>query len=154
MANTLVQIYIHVMFHVKSTGVPMRSDDLSRIFSYISGGIRGMGGTAIATGGMTDHIHILASLPKNMSLSSFVGGVKSQSSKWIKTLNVEAYQSFAWQDGYGAFSVSSSMLARVQRYVMNQATHHKAKKIAYEDEYREWLERYHVEFDERYAFAY
>ena len=154
MANTLVQLYIHVMFHVKSTSVPMRPEDLSRVFSYISGGVRGMGSTAIAIGGMTDHVHILASLPKTLSVSSFVGGIKSQSSKWIKTVDAEAYQAFAWQDGYGAFSVSSSILERVQYYVMNQAAHHTAKKISYEEEYKEWLERYHVEYDEKYAFAY
>ena len=132
----------------------MRSDDLPRIFSYISGSIRGMGSTPIATGGMTDHIHFLASLPKTMSVSDFVGGVKSQSSKWLKTVDADAYRLFAWQDGYGAFSVSASMLGRVQRYIMNQAEHHKKKQITYEEEYKEWLKRYHMEYDEKYAFEY
>jgi len=132
----------------------MRSDDLPRIFSYISGSIRGMGSTPIATGGMTDHIHFLASLPKTMSVSDFVGGIKSQSSKWLKTVDADAYRLFAWQDGYGAFSVSASMLGRVQRYIMNQAEHHKKKQITYEEEYKEWLKRYHMEYDERYAFEY
>ena len=113
-----------------------------------------MGSTPIATGGMTDHVHILASLPKTMSVSTFVGGIKAQSSKWIKTVDADAYQAFAWQDGYGAFSVSASVLERVQHYVMNQATHHTAKKISYEEEYKEWLEWYHIEFDEKYAFAF
>ena len=152
MANTLVQLYIHSMFHVKSNHVRMLPEDLPRIFNYISGIIRGLGGTNIATGGITDHVHNLSSLPKNMSLSAVMKSVKSQSSKWLKTINPTAYGTFAWQDGDGAFSVSASVLGRVQRYVLNQAAHHENTKKTYDEEYREWLEQYHVEYDEQYAF--
>ena len=152
MANTLVQLYIHFMFHVKSNNIRMLPEDLPRIFSYISGIIRGLGGTSIATGGITDHVHNLSSLPKNMSVSAFVKSVKTQSSKWLKTINPMAYGTFAWQDGYGAFSVSASVLERVQRYILNQAEHHRNTKKTYNEEYKEWLEQYHVKYDEQYAF--
>ena len=150
MASTLVKVYVHVMFHVKTTGVPMQSGDLPRIFSYLAGVVRGIGGVPVAVGGIEDHVHILSSLPKTMSLSDFVKNVKTESSKWLKTMG-EHYQKFAWQDGYGAFSVSSSVLAKTQEYIMNQAAHHKTR--SFDDEYRALLKAYGIDFDEKYAFT-
>ena len=87
MANTFTSINVHVIFHVKSTGIKILSKDLERTFAYIGGVINGIGGIPIEIGGITDHIHILASLPKNMSLSDFVRTIKSDSSRWIKTID-------------------------------------------------------------------
>lgn len=109
MASTLVKINIHLVFHVKSTGVRIREEDLERVFSYLGGVIRGIGGSPVQVGGMPDHIHILSSLPKTLSLADFVRTIKADSSKWIKALD-DCYQSFAWQEGYGAFSVSASQM--------------------------------------------
>jgi len=109
MASTLVKIDIHLIFHVKSTGVKMRTEDLGRIFAYIGGIIKGIGGLPIEIGGMTDHVHILTSLPKTVSLADFVRAVKADSSKWMKQL-APCYAAFAWQEGYGAFSVSPSLI--------------------------------------------
>ena len=93
MASTLVKTIIHLVFHVKSTSVKIREEDLERVFPYIGGIIRNLGGASIQIGGMPDHVHILASLPKTMSLSDFVRTIKAQSSKWIKTLDAQ-YQFF------------------------------------------------------------
>ena len=87
MASTLVQQYMHIVFHTKSTSITMREEDLPRVFDYIGGVIRNINGVSIQVGGRPDHIHILASMPKTMSLAEFVRTIKSNSSKWIKTLD-------------------------------------------------------------------
>ena len=97
-----------------------------------------------------DHIHILASLPKNMCVSEFVKTIKVNSSKWMKTIN-HYYTRFAWQLGFGAFSVSPSILDNTIRYIKNQAEHHRVK--TFQEEYKMILDAYGIEYDERYIFA-
>lgn len=149
-ASTLVKIDIHLMFHVKSTGVTMRLEDLPRIFRYIGGVAKGLGSIPLAVGGMPDHVHVLASLPKTLSLVDFVRTLKSESSKWMKSLD-PSYERFAWQDGYGAFSVSASVLPKTTEYIQKQEEHHKRR--SFREEYRAFLEANGVEFDERFAFG-
>ena len=93
----------------------MLGGDLPRIFQYVGGIIKRMDGIPYAVGGVQNHIHILASLPKSMALTDFVRVIKSNSSKWIKQLDTH-YTEFAWQDGYGAFSVSPSLLDKTIQY--------------------------------------
>ena len=150
MANTYTQLYTHIVFHVKSTGIIMRDEDLERVFQYIGGIIRDEGAIPFAVGGVADHIHILTTLPKNMSLADFMRVIKANSSKWLRRLD-SYYESFRWQDGYGAFSVSPSLMKRTTHYILTQAEHHKTK--TYHDEYCEVLDAYGIEYDERYAFG-
>ena len=150
MASTLVKIDVHLIFHIKNSGTEMREDDLPRIFAYIGGIIKGIGGLPIEIGGRPDHIHILSSLPKSMSLSEFVRNVKADSSKWMKSLD-GCYGQFAWQEGYGAFSVSPSLIDNTINYIRNQAEHH--KKRSFQDEYRLFLEAYGIQYDNRYVFS-
>ena len=124
MASALVKINVHIIFHVKSNGIRMRENDLKRIFSYIGGIINGIGGITMDVGGVVDHIHIIASLPKMKSLSDFVKTVKSDSSRWIKSIDTY-YNKFAWQEGYGVFSVSESNKASVINYILKQEEHHR-----------------------------
>ena len=149
MADTLVKLNTHIIFHTKSAGIAMRECDLSRVFSYLGGIIRNKGGIAFIVGGMPDHIHILTTLPKTISLSDFVQAIKKDSSKWIKTLS-PYYHSFAWQTGYGAFSVSPSQMENAVRYIQRQPEHHQRR--SYREELKMFLEAYGVEYDERYAF--
>ena len=149
MANTFTSINVHIIFHVKSTGIKILSKDLEKTFAYIGGIINGIGGIPIEIGGITDHIHILASLPKNMSLSDFVRTVKSDSSRWIKTID-KYYNKFLWQEGYGAFSVSSSSVIKTINYIRNQKKHHKT--MTFRKEYKLFLEAYGIQYDEKYAF--
>ena len=149
MASSLVKIDIHLIFHIKATGVDFRKDDLPRIFRYIGGMINGFGGIPIEIGGTTNHIHILTSLPPTMALADYVRGIKANTSKWIKQLDTY-YTHFAWQDGYGAFSVSPSLLDKTILYIQNQEVHH--KKRTFEEEYRLFLDAYGIKYDERYAF--
>ena len=149
MARSLVKIDIHLIFHVKSTSIPIQREDLPRIFQYIGGIVTNLGGIPIEVGGVCDHIHILTTLPKTMAVSDFVRTVKANSSKWISQLN-DYYIPFCWQDGYGAFSVSPSLIEKTVNYIRNQEKHH--QKTSFRDEYKTFLEHYGVEYDERYAF--
>ena len=150
MANAFVKINLHIIFHIKSTSITMRSNDLPRIFEYIGGIIRGLDGLPMAIGGTLDHIHILSSLPKNQCIPDFVRTIKSKSSKWIKSLD-KYYAKFAWQDGYGAFSVSPSILDTTKKYIYNQAEHHRTH--TFEEEYKAFLSAYGIQYDERYLFS-
>jgi REP element-mobilizing transposase RayT len=149
MASSLVKIDIHLIFHIKSTSVTMRHEDLPDIFSYMAGIIKGIGGASFTVGGTEDHIHILSSLPKNVSIADFVRTIKSESSKWMKTIDA-SYANFAWQDGYGAFSVSPSILDKTKAYIQEQKKHHERR--TFRDEYRAFLVASGVSFDERYVF--
>ena len=125
-------------------------DDLPALLNYISGIIMNRGGIAIETGGMPDHIHILTSLPKTICLSDYIRDIKSGSSKWLKTRGTQ-YLHFEWQEGYGAFSVSPSLLAKTAKYIQNQTEHHKKRTFA--EEYKMFLEASHIEYDEKYILS-
>ena len=150
MASTLVQNYLHVIFHVKLTSAPLLTVDLERIFNYLSGVSRGLGAVPISIGGIENHVHMLISLPKTMSISEFSMKIKAESSRWLKSLSPH-YVAFAWQDGYGAFSVSASGIEKAKAYILNQAVHHKG--LSFEEEYKKLLNAYNVNYDERYVFA-
>ena len=125
----------------------MRIKDLPEVFKYIGGIINNVGGCPLAVGGISNHIHILAIMPKTMSVADFVRVVKANSSKWIKSLD-EYYKPFAWQEGYGAFTVSRSVTKTIIHYIENQAKHHNEEFVI--DEYKRLLEENGIEYDERY----
>ena len=147
MANTYVNNILHIVFHVKTNATPIVEADLERVHRYIGGIVKSIGGVLIEVGGMPDHVHLLSSLPKTMALSDFVKTVKANSSRWIKELH-PYYGGFSWQDGYGAFSVSASVVPRVVQYIRNQQEHHKMRTFL--DEYKSFLHASGIEYDERY----
>lgn len=147
MANSFIQLNIHITFHIKSGVDPIPQDDLPRLFAYLGGCTNEQGAKAIAVGGMTDHIHMLVSIPSTITVSDFVKNVKIWSSKWLKTLG-NAYRGFAWQDGYGAFSVSHSLIPKTINYIANQAEHH--KKMSFREEYINILRANEIVYDEQY----
>jgi len=106
-------------------------------------------GPTLVVGGVADHVHVLFALSKNHSIAEIVYEVKRGSSKWIKTKGPEL-KKFQWQSGYGAFSVSQSHVEQVRGYIEGQERHH--RRVTFEDEFREFLRRYEVEFDERYLW--
>ena len=150
MASSLTKIDIHIIFHVKVKGTMILPEDLNRVFAYVGGIIKRLDGIPIEIGGIPDHLHILASLPKSMSIADFTRTIKAESSKWIKSLNAY-YGGFSWQSGYGAFSVSPSLLDKSVNYIRNQKVHHQKRTFA--EEYKMFLEAYGIEYDERYAFS-
>jgi putative transposase len=103
----------------------------------------------IKIGGYMDHIHILCSLSRKIAIMTLLEEVKKSSSKWIKTKGL-AYKDFYWQDGYGIFSVNPYGLDIVVRYIANQKPDHQKK--TFKDEYRSFLKRYNIEYDERYVW--
>ena len=147
MANTYTKLNIHIVFHVKSTAVCIRKNDLPLVFAFIGGVIKNIGGYPVTVGGVDNHIHILATMPKTMSVADFVKTIKANSSRWIKTLD-EYYEAFAWQEGYGAFCVSPSFLKKTIRYIETQEEHHKKESVR--AEFIRFLKANGIEFDERY----
>lgn len=119
------------------------------LHAYIGGICNRLDCTVIKVGGYTDHIHILCMLSKNIALAKLLEEIKSHSSKWIKNKGVK-YSDFYWQNGYGSFSVNPSQVERVIEYIANQHEHHRKK--AFQKEFRRFLEKYGVEFDERYVW--
>ena len=114
----------------------MKEIDLPRIFRYIGGIIKTLDGYPYMIGGIPDHIHILTSIPPQFSVSDFVRSIKASSSKWIKSLD-STYHFFAWQEGYGAFSVSKSNINDVMDYISNQKQHHRTYTT--QEEFKQFL---------------
>ena len=129
---------------------PLISEDIrDRLFQYIGGIIRDDGGKLLAAGGMPDHVHLLADIGKQQSVVDAVRDIKANSSGWIhKTF--PQFQSFAWQTGYGAFTVSYSSVEAVKNYIANQAEHH--RKRTFQEEFVEFLQRHGIEYDDRYLW--
>jgi putative transposase len=96
-----------------------------------------------------DHVHIACSLSRTMAISKLLEEIKSSSSKWIKTRG-DRYRDFTWQNGYGAFSIGQSQLLDLRDYIGNQREHH--RRLTFQEEYRNLLAKYEVEYDERYVW--
>ena len=149
MANSMVKINVHSIFHIKLTSVQMDAHDLPRIFEYIGGILKNLGAIPFVVGGVSNHVHFLSTLPSTISMAEMMRTVKAKSSKWIKSLS-PAYATFAWQDGYAAFSVSASVLERTIDYIRNQEEHHQMK--TYVDELKTLLDAYQISYDEKFIF--
>lgn len=149
MAQSLSKIYMHLIFHIKYTSVEVRSSDRDRLYAYIGSVIKLNESIPIIINGTNDHIHILCMMSKNIALAKLVEEIKRHSSRWIKTLD-DYYKTFAWQGGYGGFSVSPSVYAKTKCYIENQQKHH--EKNNFKEEYRLFLTEYGVEYDERYVW--
>ena len=120
-----------------------------RLFPYLGGIIRAHDGKAIIINGPNDHVHILASLAAKYAVSDLMRELKADSSGWVHK-SFPKRQDFAWQIGFGAFSVSHSNLTSVQRYIANQEEHH--AKISFQEEFVTFLKRHDKEFDEKYLW--
>ena len=149
MGQSLVKYYIHIIFSTKQR-VPLIHPPVEiELYSYLGGICKEMECFPIKIGGHTDHIHILCLLSKKIALMDLLEEVKSHSSKWMKTKGTEL-NNFYWQNGYGAFSVNPSEIDKVITYIENQKEHHKKK--TFQDEYRAFLKKYKVEYDEKYVW--
>jgi len=146
MSSTHLSLHYHVVFSTKERRAFIDECWRGRLHAFVGGTIRTAGGIAEAVGGTGDHIHLLMGLRATHQLSNVVRDIKSASSEWV---HQEIRQFiFAWQEGYGAFTVSASQLPTVKQYIANQAEHHRAKTFL--EEYRAFLMKSGVAFDERY----
>jgi REP element-mobilizing transposase RayT len=142
-------LHCHVIFSTKSRVPSLAPEFLPRLFDYFGGVLRNRDCALVAAGGMPDHVHLLASLSREVSVAEVVRLVKANSSKWIHE-TVPALASFAWQNGYGAFAVSYSNLGAVKDYLARQAEHHRVR--TFQEEFLEFLRRHAIEYDERYIW--
>lgn len=149
MAQSLVKNYIHIIFSTKFREPLIDSNLENDLYSYLGGICNRLDCQVITVGGFTDHVHILCLLSKKIALIKLLEDLKSHSSKWIKSRDV-GNNNFFWQNGYGAFSVNPSDVDSVIKYISNQHEHH--KKFTFQDEYRAFLNKYKVDFDELYVW--
>ena len=119
------------------------------VWSYLGGIARQNGLTPLLIGGVEDHVHLLLALPPKIALSHAIHAIKGGSSGWIKE-NIRGCAGFAWQDGYGAFSLSKSHEPKVKTYIRAQREHHRIK--TFQEEYRALLNRHGIQYDERYLW--
>lgn len=150
MGQSLVKNYVHIVFSTKYRQHLIHESIENQLYSYLGGICNQLECSVIKLGGYSDHIHILCLLSKKIALAKLVEEVKSHSSKWIKTQGKE-FANFYWQDGYGAFSVNPAEVERVINYITNQKEHHRKKE--FQKEYKEFLEKFEIEFDERFVWG-
>ena len=149
MPQSLSKVYVHIVFSTKDHYPFIQSAVENELFAYIGGIIKINGGILLKINSVSDHIHILSTLPKNISQSKFLEEIKRNNSRWIKTKG-ENYLKFAWQKGYGVFSVSNSKLNSVSNYIQNQKEKH--KKISFKEEFIRFLKEYGIDYDEKYLW--
>ena len=148
MAHTFTNLLVHLVFSTKSRSPNLTPDLQRRLFPYLDGIVANCGGRALCTNGPDDHVHMLLSMPTTMAMADLVRTIKANSSKW---LHEEAGLSdFAWQTGYGAFSVSPSVAEKVKAYIQTQQDHHRS--ISFQDELVAFLERHGIEYDRRFIW--
>jgi putative transposase len=148
MAHTESNILLHFIFSTKDRTPIITGQLQADLFSYLGGIVREMGAAAIIVGGTADHVHMFIRIRPAQSPAEIVRVVKANSSRWIRE---KTGHRFAWQTGYGVFSVSESNVAEVSRYIANQEQHHKER--TFQEEYVAFLKRNNVAYDKRYIWS-
>lgn len=150
MPQSLSSVHLHLVFSTKNRE-PFFSDcDLrAEAHAYLGGISKSLDCPPLIVGGVEDHVHVLARQSRTISQAEWVKELKRVSSIWLKKCD-PAFEKFAWQAGYGIFSVSASQLESVHRYIVNQEEHH--RKVTFKDEYRAFLRRHEIEWDEDYVW--
>jgi putative transposase len=148
MASTHLSLHYHLVFSTKNRRQQILSEWRDRLHAFLGGAVRTLGGVAESVGGVDDHVHLLVGLRATHRLADVLQEIKASSSRWVH----EEIRSrlFAWQEGYGAFTVSASQIEAVKKYIANQEKHHRRK--TFQEEYVELLRLCGVEFDERYLW--
>jgi REP element-mobilizing transposase RayT len=149
MPQSLSSILVHLVFSTKNREPFISPDIESELHPYMGTVFREHNSPSLIIAGTTDHIHALFALSRSIAVADIVEEIKTGSSKWIKTKGRE-YRNFHWQRGYGAFSIGQSNLTALKRYIRNQKTHH--RHVTFEEEYRNFLKRYEIDFDERHVW--
>jgi putative transposase len=148
MPQSLSKILLHLIFSTKHREPLIPETIRPRLHAYLVGILDNLKSPSLQTGGVADHVHVLLALGRTISTAELVEELKKSSSKWMKAEG--GVPSFTWQAGYGAFSIGESQADTVICYIQNQATHH--RKVTFQDEFRKFLERYKVAYDERYVW--
>jgi REP element-mobilizing transposase RayT len=147
MPQSLAKILVHLIFSTKQREPTISELVRPHLHAYLVGILANLKCPSLQTGGTGDHVHILFALGRTVTVSDVVEEVKKGSSKWMKTQDVPT---FTWQAGYGAFSVGESQAETVVHYIQRQEQHH--QRLSFQEEFRRFLERYRVAYDERYVW--
>ncbi len=149
MAQSLARILLHVIFSTKERTRCLVPEVRAELYPYTATVLKNLDSPPIKIGGTEDHIHILCALSKNLAAAKLVEEVKKPTSKWLKTKGT-AFSTFHWQNGYGAFSISQSAIPKLEAYIGGQEERH--RRLTFMDEYRQFLKRHNVDYDERYLW--
>lgn len=150
MSQSLAKIVVHAVFSTKERRPFLRDLSLrTELHSFIGGILNGRDCQSIIVGGVEDHVHLLCTLSRTCDAASLIKEVKRGSALWLKTKSPDL-GNFAWQNGYGIFSIGVSQIETARRYIAAQEERH--RKVSFQDEYRQLLRRYTIEFEERYVW--
>ena len=149
MPQSLSQLYVHLIFSTKHREPMLLSPMREDLHAYLEAVLNNQDSAALKVGGMSDHVHALFRLSKNIALAKIVEELKTSSSKWVKTQG-RGLANFHWQSGYGAFSVSATDAEEVVEYIAQQETHHRV--LSFQEEFRKLLEAHGIAYDERYVW--
>ena len=149
MPQSYCDLLYHMVWSTKHRENLIAPEHQSRLFAYIGGIAKNNKCVLLAAGGMPDHIHLLLGAHQTMCAADIARLIKTNSSKWVHE-SIPELSAFAWQDGYGAFSIGRSQVPDVTRYINTQAEHH--KRFPFQDEFRRMLEQHEIEYDERYIW--
>ena len=149
MAQSYTNLIYHIVFSTKNREPLITAETQPRLYEYIGGIIRNKGGIMLEIGGMSDHLHVLAKLRPDNSLSNILRDLKANSTGWMHKVFPEM-RDFSWQNGYGAFTVSASQVEKVRQYIIKQEQHH--AKISFKEEFIKLLRANQIEFDEKYLW--
>jgi len=149
MPQSLAQILVHLVFSTKNREAMLPDDIRDELHAYLGGVVENHKGTLLQAGSVADHIHLLIAHPRTCAPAELVQEIKTGSSKWLKT-KAASLANFHWQGGYGIFSISPSHRTALGKYIANQAEHHRV--VTFQEEYRRLLEKYGIEYDERYVW--
>ena len=148
MPQSLSKVLVHLIFSTKNREPTVTPEMCPRLHAYIAGILNDLKSPSLQTGGVSDHVHSFFMLGRTISQAEVVEAVKKGSSKWMKAQG--GVSTFSWQAGYGAFSVSESQADRVVCYVQKQEEHHRT--LSFQEEFRRFLQRYRMNYDERYVW--
>ncbi len=148
MPQSLSKVLVHLIFSTKHRQPLIGAEIRPRLHAYLIGILDNLKSPSLQTGGVADHVHILFALGRTLSQADLVEEVKKGSSKWMKAEG--GVPAFSWQAGYGAFSIGESQVDTVIDYIQHQEEHH--RKVTFQEEFRKFLERYQVPYDERYVW--
>jgi putative transposase len=149
MAQSLSSILIHLVFSTKNREPFITPAIEPELHPYMAKIFRELKSPSLTIDGTSDHVHILFSLARVITVADLVEEVKTGTSKWIKTKGRE-FRNFHWQKGYGGFSIGQSNVATLKYYIQNQKRHH--QRVTFQDEYRKFLKAYGIAYDERYVW--
>lgn len=150
MGHSYSSSLFHIVFSTKDRRKCLEMTVRERLFPYLGGIAKQHGMISLTVGGVEDHVHILLQLPADMALSKAVQVIKGVSSKWIHETFPEQ-RAFAWQEGYGAFSIAVSGVEATVAYIQRQEEHHRTK--TFDEEFVEFLRRHNLPFDPKYVFG-